>query len=196
MSNHIFFFPFLLKSFVITIRHEITTLKIISTAVLSASFLIVVMATPSVMISMVTLYDDLMNLCSQDDVFYYNDIRLKSIDYRIFNCRLCSYGRFKTGTAALNCCGTMFNITNPRNLQLVSLPLEKIFDYEEGFGQKQFHQRGQLGDKMEKMDGSLMSTFLHGRVLREQTLQLKSKQSLTSHQVLAATRLLLGIPIT
>ncbi|UJR17063.1 hypothetical protein I4U23_003960 [Adineta vaga] len=133
-----------------------------------------------------------MTLCSQDEIFYFKDIRLHGINYRIFNYRLCSYGRFQTHPAALNCCGTMFNITNPKCVQLVSLPLEKIFDYEEGFGQKQFHERGQFGDKMEKMDGSLMTTFLHGRGSKEQTLRLKSKQSLTSNQVQEAMRLLEG----
>ncbi|CAF1247636.1 unnamed protein product [Rotaria sordida] len=151
------------------------------------------MATTSMTINMNTLYDDLMNLCSQDDIFYYKDIRLHGINYRIFNYRLCSYARFKTRTAALNCCGTMFNITNPKNVQLVSLPLEKIFDYEEGFGQKQYHERGRLGDKMEKMDGTLISTFLHGRTLKEQILRLKTKQSLTSNQVLEAMQLLVGM---
>ncbi|CAF1037442.1 unnamed protein product [Adineta steineri] len=148
------------------------------------------MATSSKKINMDTLYADLMNLCSQDDIFYYKDIRLHAINYRIFNCRLCSYGRFMTHPAALNCCGIMFNITNLKHVQLVSLPLEKIFDYEEGFGQQQFHQCGQLGDKMEKMDGSLVSTFLHGRTSQKQVLRLKSKQSLTSNQVLEAMRLL------
>ncbi len=133
------------------------------------------MATALVALNMSTFYDDLMSLCSQDDAFYYKDIRLHAITYRIFNYRLCSYGRFKTRAAALNCCGTMFNITNSKNVQLVSLPLERIFDYEEGFGQKQFHERGRLGDKMEKLDGSLMSTFLHGRTPKEQVLRLKSK---------------------
>lgn len=136
------------------------------------------------------LYDDLINLCSEDDVFYYKDIRLHGINYRIFNCRLCSYGRFKTSAVALNCCGTMFNITNPLCPQLVSLPLEKIFDYEEGFGQIKYHERGQLGDKMEKVDGTLISTFLHGRNSKE--VRLKSKQSLTSNQVLEAMQLLVG----
>lgn len=143
--------------------------------------------------AMNTLYDDLINLCAQDDAFYYKDVRLHAINYRIFNYRLCSYGRFKTQKAALNAGGTMFNITNLNNVQLLSLPLERIFDYEEGFGQKQFHARGQLGDKMEKMDGSLMSTFLHGRNSKEQVLRLKSKQSLTSSQVLEAMQLLVGM---
>ncbi|CAF4822441.1 unnamed protein product [Rotaria sp. Silwood2] len=87
----------------------------------------------------------------------------------------------------------MFNITNPKNVQLVSLPPEKVFDYEEGFGQKQYHERGRLGDKMEKMDGTLISTFLHGRTSNEQVLRIKSKQSLTSNQVLEATQLLVGM---
>ncbi|CAF1122298.1 unnamed protein product [Adineta ricciae] len=139
-----------------------------------------------------TLYNDLMNLCSQDEIFYFKDTRLHGIDYRIFNHRLCSYGRFQTHPAARNCCGVMFNITNTKCAQLVSLPLEKIFDYEEGFGQKQFHERGRLGVKMDKMDGSLMTTFLHGRESKDQILRLKSKQSLTSNQVQEAMRLLKG----
>ncbi|CAM4757380.1 unnamed protein product [Rotaria magnacalcarata] len=146
------------------------------------------MASSSMEINMGTLYDDLMSLCSQDDAFYYKDVRLHSIKYRIFNYRLCSYGRFKTRIAALNCGGIMFNITNPKNVQLVSLPLEKIFHYEEGFGQKQFHEHGRFGDKMEKMDGTLISTFLHGRASKE--VRLKSKQSLTSKQVIEAMQLL------
>ncbi|CAF0977774.1 unnamed protein product [Rotaria sordida] len=138
-----------------------------------------------------TLYDDLMSLCSLDDTFYYKDIRLYSVKYRIFNYRLCSYATFQSRTAALNCRGTMFNMTNPKNVQLVSLPLEKFFNYEEGFGQKQYHERGRLGDKMEKMDGTLISTFLHGTASKE--LRLKSKQSLTSKQVVEAMQLLVGM---
>lgn len=113
-----------------------------------------------------------MKLCDQDDTFYYKHIRLHAVGYRIFNCHLCSYGRFQTCAAALNYCGTMFNTTDPSHVQPVSLPLEKFFDYEEGFGGKQLHERGgQLGDKMEKMDGSLVSTFLHGRSSKDQILQ-------------------------
>ncbi|CAM2716862.1 unnamed protein product [Rotaria socialis] len=142
----------------------------------------------SMEINMDTLYDDLMNLCSQDDTFYYKDVRLYSIKYRIFNYRLCSYATFQLRTAALNCRGTMFNISNPKNIQLVCLPQRKFFNYEEGFGQKQFHERGRFGDRMEKMDGTLISTFLHGRASKE--VRLKSKQSLTSKQVIEAMQLL------
>jgi T4 RnlA family RNA ligase len=145
------------------------------------------------MTSIDTLYDDLIHLCSVDDTFYYKDIRFQSINYRIFNYRLCSYATFQSRTAALNCRGTMFNITNPKNVQLVSLPLEKFFNYEEGFGRKQFHERGRFGDKMEKMDGTLLSTFLHRTASKEQILRLKSKQSLTSKQVMEAMPLLVGM---
>lgn len=151
------------------------------------------MGTTLITINMNRLYDDLMCLCSIDDTFYYKDVRLHSINYRIFNYRLCSYATFQSRVVALNCRGTMFNITNPKNIQLVSLPLEKFLNYEEGFGRKQFHERGRFGDKMEKMDGTLLSTFLHRISPKKQELRLKSKQSLTSKQVLDAMLLLNGM---
>jgi hypothetical protein len=73
---------------------------------------------------------------------------------------------------------------NPKNVQLVSLPPEKFFNYEEGFGRKQFHERGRFGDKMEKMDGTLISTFLHKTASKEQELPLTSKQVLEAMQLL------------
>lgn len=151
------------------------------------------MATSSTAINMKTFYDDLMRLCAMDDTFYYKDVRFQSMTYRIFNYRLCTYAAFQSRTSALNCRGTMFNITNPKDVKLVCLPFEKFFNYEEGFGRKQFHERGQFGDKMEKMDGSLISTYLHGNNPKEQVLRLKSKQSLTSKQVLEAMQLLTGL---
>jgi T4 RnlA family RNA ligase len=153
------------------------------------------MATSSITINMDTFYHDLMQLCSIDDTFYYKDVRLQSMTYRIFNYRLCTYAAFQSRAEALSCRGTMFNITNPKDIKLVSLPFEKFFNYEEGFGRKQFHERGRLGDKMEKMDGSLISTFLHGTNSKEQVLRLKSKQSLTSKQVSEAMQLLVGMSV-
>jgi T4 RnlA family RNA ligase len=193
MSNNLFFFcvPACKFGNYRGLRNNLMTNSIKSYLSL-ASFPVRIMASCSTSLTMHTLYDDLINLCSYDDAFYYKDIRLHAINYRIFNYRLCSYGRFKTGTAALNCAGTMFNITNPKNVLLVSLPMEKIFDYEEGFGQTQYHERGRVGDKMEKLDGSLMSTFLHGRTPKDQVLRLKAKQTLTSNQVQDAMRLLTG----
>ncbi|CAF0844025.1 unnamed protein product [Adineta steineri] len=150
------------------------------------------MATTSMTMNMSTFYDDLMYLCSMDDTFYYKDVRLNSIPYRIFNYRLCTYAAFQSRTAALNCRGTMFNIMNPKKVQLVSLAPEKFFNYTEGFGRQQFHERGRFGDKMEKMDGTLISTFLHRPASNEQVLRFKSKQSLTSKQVTESMQLLVG----
>ncbi|CAF4435792.1 unnamed protein product, partial [Adineta steineri] len=69
---------------------------------------------------------------------------------------------------------------------------EKFFYYTEGFGRQQFHERGRFGDKMEKMDGTLISTFLHRTASNEQVLRFKSKQSLTSKQVTESMQLLVG----
>ena len=151
------------------------------------------MATVSTTLDMESLYHDLMSLCSMDDTFYYKDIRLNSIHYRVFNYRLCSYAAFQSRAAALNARGTMFNILNSKNIRLVSLPPEKFFNYYEGFGRKQFHQRGRFGDKMEKMDGTLISTFLHRTGSNEEVVRLKSKQSLTSKQAVEAMQLLVGM---
>ena len=143
--------------------------------------------------NMQTLYNDLMALCYDNDSFYYKDICLQSINYRIFNYRLCSYVEFQSYLAALNCRGTMFNITDPTDIQLVCLPPEKFFNYNEGFGQSREHEKGKFGDKMEKMDGSLISTFLHRTHSNVETLQLKSKLSLTSQQAQEAMQLLEGM---
>ena len=141
---------------------------------------------------MQTLYNDLTSLCYDNDSFYYKDIRLDSINYRIFNYRLCSYVEFQSCPAALNCRGIMFNITNSNDIQLVCLPPEKFFNYNEGFGQSKQHEKRRFGDKMEKMDGSLISTFLHRTDSNVETLRLKSKLSLTSQQVQEAMQLLKG----
>jgi T4 RnlA family RNA ligase len=153
------------------------------------------MATSSMTMNIDTLYHDLMCLCSEDETFYYKDIRLHSINYRIFNYHLCSYATYQSRTTALNCRGTMFNIMNPKKVQLVSLSPQKFFNYEEGFGRKQFHERGRLGDKMEKMDGALITTFLHSTASKEQVLRLKSKQSLSSKQAIEAMQLLVGMSV-
>jgi T4 RnlA family RNA ligase len=76
----------------------------------------------------------------------------------------------------------MFDVTNQENVKLVSLPPEKFFNYEEGGVD---HTKGTLGDKMVKMDGSLISTYIHN-----DQLYLKSKGSLFSSQALDAMKFL------
>ncbi len=138
------------------------------------------------------LYTDLVSLCSSDASFYSKDVILDSTTYRIFNYRLGSYQSFHSYPSALNCRGTMFNINDSEHIQLVSLPPEKFFNYEEGQGYRH-HELGQLEDQMDKMDGSLISTFLHFNKNHEQVLRLKSKASVRSSQTVEAMQLLTGI---
>jgi hypothetical protein len=86
----------------------------------------------------------------------------------------------------------MFNINDPKNVQLVSLPPENFFNYEEGNVSEQ-HKQGQLGDQMDKMDGSLISTFIHFDDKNQRIVRLKSKTSLTSPQAFEAMQLFEGI---
>lgn len=137
------------------------------------------------------LYNDLISICSRNDGFFYKDVELDSIKYRIFNYNLCSYDQFHSSPFALNCRGTMFNIKDEENVKLVCLPPEKFFNYEEGNG-KNIHQLGTLGIQMEKLDGSLISTYLHTDKQNQQVLKLKSKQSLISDQAVQAMNLLKG----
>ena len=137
------------------------------------------------------LYENLVLLCQSNDGFFFKDIVLDSNTYRIFNYRLASYGDFHSQPSALNCRGTMFNITNQHLVQLVSLPPEKFFNYEEG-SDFNHHRSGQLGDMMDKMDGSLISTFLHTNDNGEQQIRLKSKASVQSDQAIEATALFTG----
>lgn len=137
------------------------------------------------------LYEDLLSICASSESFCYKDCQLDAIKYRIFNYRLCSYTQFHSLPNALNCRGTMFNITDPNHVQLVSLPPEKFFNYDEGNGFEQ-HKSGTLGDRMDKMDGSLISTFIHYDGQNQTTVRLKSKTSLTSAQACEATSLLKG----
>lgn len=138
------------------------------------------------------LYQNLISTCTADEGFYFKDTQLDSIKYRIFNYRLCSYTAFNTLPSALNCRGIMFNIIDSNDVRLVSLPPEKFFNYDEGNGSRQ-HELGQLGVQMDKIDGSLISTFLHIDNNNQSVVRLKSKASVTSTQAVEAMGLLQGI---
>lgn len=133
------------------------------------------------------LYEDLMKICSPKGDFYFKDISLDGWNYRIFNYRLCSYEQFHLHVNALNARGTMFEITDPTKMRLVSLPPEKFFNYEEGDGGKK-HSSARFNIQMEKLDGSLISTYLHSNG----QVNLKSKASLQSTQARQANQLLIG----
>ena len=128
-----------------------------------------------------TLYEDLVKLTDSTEAFFFKDFTLDDQVYRIFNYRLASWTEFQL-PGGLDARGIMFNITDPNNVFVVSMPPQKFFNYEEGGVD---HTSYAFGDKMVKMDGSLISTYLH-----QGNLFLKSKASLFSEQALSAMKLL------
>ena len=127
------------------------------------------------------IYQELMDLVKRNEAFFFKDFTLNNQIYRIFNYRLASWTDFQE-PSALNCRGVMYNVTNAEDPKLVSLAPEKFFNYEEGGVD---HAKYRFGDKMVKMDGSLISTYIH-----ENEIYLKTKGSLFSEQALAAMKLL------
>lgn len=127
------------------------------------------------------LYTELTELIKKDEAFFSKDFNLDNKTYQIFNYRLASWTSFQA-PGALDARGIMFDITNPEQAKLVSAPPQKFFNYEEGGAD---HTIGKFGDKMVKMDGSLISSYLHN-----EQLFLKSKASLFSSQALDSMKLL------
>lgn len=133
---------------------------------------------------MENLFEDLMVLVknSYDFGFTYIDIPLDDKVYRVFDYGVTSWSSFAAPNA-VNCRGTMFDVTDIESPKLVSLPPAKFFNYHEG---TQDHTLGKhLGVVMVKRDGSLISTYLHNDELR-----LKSKGYILSDQARWAQNLL------
>jgi T4 RnlA family RNA ligase len=122
-------------------------------------------------------YHNLVNLCKEDEAFYFADFKAADRIYRIFNYRLANWTSFSKPSAK-DCRGIMYDVTNKEFPILVSLPMEKFFNYQEG---NVDHTSGYMSTKMVKMDGSLISTYLH-----KGKLMLKSKGSISSSQAIAA----------
>lgn len=127
------------------------------------------------------LFNDLMKLTSETEAFFFKDFKLDNENYRIFNYRLASWTEFQK-PGAIDARGIMFNVTNEGQEFVVSMPPQKFFNYEEGGVDHSVHR---FGDKMVKMDGSLISTYVHNG-----NVYLKSKASLFSEQALAAMKFL------
>jgi RNA ligase len=123
------------------------------------------------------MYKTLIALVNEDESFYRKEVVLEDQLYNIFNYRLASWTQFQK-PGALDCRGTMFNVTDINNPVLVSLPPQKFFNYEEGGVD---HTLCIVGTMMDKLDGSLISTYLYKGQLR-----LKSKADLFSSQAIAA----------
>lgn len=127
------------------------------------------------------LFKDLMDLVERDESFFFKDFNLEDKVYRIFNYNLASWTSFQQ-PGAMDCRGAMFEVSDVNNVVLASLPPQKFFNYEEGGVD---HTSCKLGDKMIKMDGSLISTYMH-----KGQMFLKSKGSLFSSQANDAMSLL------
>lgn len=132
------------------------------------------------MLDHIKLYNNLMNLCKDpihEEAFYYQDYTFDDKIYRIFNYRLVNWTTFQDAVDAKKCRGTMFEISNEP--VLASLPPDKFFNYAEGDVDHSNFSGNIL--VYEKLDGSLISTYMHNGELR-----LKSKGSINSSQAIEA----------
>lgn len=126
------------------------------------------------------LYNQLMELASNNEAFYFQDFPMSGHVYRIFNYRLASYTDFMQ-PAAMECRGVMFRIDrDDHEIELVALPMEKFFNLNENPMSMNLDLT-QVDEILLKADGSLMSTYLHN-----ETLKIKSKGSISSEQCIAA----------
>lgn len=130
---------------------------------------------------MENLYQNLMNLCTDEkykEAFFFKDFPLDDKVYRIFNYRLVGWNTFQEAPDSKKCRGTMFEISGNEPV-LASLPPDKFFNYAEG-GVDHASFSGTLIVN-EKLDGSLISTYVHNGELR-----LKTKGSIASCQAIDA----------
>lgn len=130
------------------------------------------------------LYNNLIELVDGEGTFFFGDHEYDGTTYRIFSYHIASYTEFLQPDA-LECRGHMFEMENDEPIRLASLPLHKFFNVNENpftmdldLSQPEFI--------IEKLDGSLISSFLHCN----NELRLKSKGSLTSGQAIAAQQLI------
>lgn len=135
------------------------------------------------------LYNELMVLTKDSDVFYFQDFNLDGSVYRIFNYRLASYTEFLK-PSAIECRGIMFEVDAlGAMVRLASRPMPKFFNLNEnpltmGLDLSKV-------DTVElKADGSLMSSYIHNNGLRS-VVRLKSKGSLNSEQAGDGTNFML-----
>ena len=128
-------------------------------------------------------YDLLIQLTEADPEFFYAEQILDNKIYHIFNYRLASYESFMNPKVAdsyiaLSARGIMFDVTDKANIKIVSRPMNKFFNIEQG---ELDRSNMKLVGYMDKLDGSLISTYLHNGELK-----LKTKGSIKSEQAIAA----------
>ena len=128
-------------------------------------------------------YDLLIQLTETDSEFFYAEQILDNKVYHIFNYRLASYESFMNpkladSYIALSARGIMFDVTDKENIKISSRPMNKFFNIEQGEVDR---SNMKLVGYMDKLDGSLISTYLHNGELK-----LKTKGSIKSEQAVAA----------
>jgi len=133
------------------------------------------------------LYHDLMALVNEtDSPFYHVDHLFNGVLFRVFNYRLASYSDFLKPNA-LEARGIMFELSHDlKFVRLAALTPKKFFNNKENpmvmdvdFGKTELI--------MDKMDGSIMTTF---NLPIADVVYLKSKTSLSSEQGEAANAFL------
>lgn len=129
-------------------------------------------------------YSALLTLCkSADSPFYFVDQSLDGVNYRIFSYRLASYTDFRNAYAR-ECRGHMFEIDeNNAMVRVASMPMQKFFNLNENPFTTNM-DFSHVNYVMDKLDGSLISTFFHKGAVR-----FKSKTSLHSSQAVDAFKL-------
>lgn len=129
------------------------------------------------------LYQDLMKLTQENDAFYYVDHVVNGKLMRVFSYRLASYEDFLL-PGALECRGHTFCVKDCGTAELVSLPMQKYFNWNENPFTTNIDPN-RIKHIMTKEDGSLISVSWY-----DGDLLVKSKTSFTSEQALAARQLI------
>lgn len=134
--------------------------------------------------SIKSLFDNLMNLCSDDNntFFFVDTTSSMQSKFRIFSYYIASYSEWLKPDA-LECRGIMFELDDNNNpIRIAARPPKKFFNlFENPFTEDV--KDDQVGLAFKKEDGSLISSFIDkGEVF------LKSKGSLFSQQVLDAQK--------
>lgn len=128
------------------------------------------------------IFTELMQLCATNEAFFFKDTPLDDSIFRVFTYRLASYSDFLLPSAR-ECRGIMFEVDKAGNpVRLACLTPSKFFNLGENPLTIGLDLSADNVDGiMDKMDGSIISTFIHKGQLR-----LKSKTSLSSEHVAMA----------
>lgn len=130
-----------------------------------------------------SLYQQLLTLTNTNEAFYFKDFTYgvnNEKTYRLFNYLLCSTNDWLM-PAAIEARGIVFDITDENNVFCLSRPMKKFFNYKENalVSDISFKDSNFV---MDKIDGSLMSSFTYVNPQGEQNTFLKSKGSFYSEQ--------------